>query len=113
MVAIEGVVGNNREKPLPRNKESFPMRQCPSSSLSKSRTVEEYVGEGTSFSLATWESAEAQRIAVVPVTYQDVGLYLPESILADTTAFLTSNGLPAEVHMGCGLERDIKDGLKY
>ena len=39
-------------------------------------------------------------------------LYLPDNILAETTALLTSNGLPAVVQIGCGVERDMNDGLK-
>ena len=40
-------------------------------------------------------------------------LYLPDNILADTTALLTSKGLPAVVQRGCGFERDMKCGLKH
>ena len=39
--------------------------------------------------------------------------YLPESILADTVAFVTSKGLPAVVQIGWGEERDMNAGLKY
>ena len=40
-------------------------------------------------------------------------LYRPESILAATTAFPTSYGLPAQVQMGWGEERDMNAGLKW
>ena len=39
-------------------------------------------------------------------------LYLPDSILAAMTALETSYGLWALVQIGCGEERDIKEGLK-